>query len=273
MSRTASQVQSVVSGGDASPQSLKQISTLACCKNGHSAPCFSNGRCIECTRIRRKAYYDRPDAAEIRATREFKAKNRERVKRSQQGGFCDRNAPPPRVAGQCDLCEELKDVLRWDRDHMLEGLFGYKDFAQHRGWLCMLCDTGLAKLGDEPTKLKAALDYLSRKGRFAEPSVRVPKNARGKKFELAPRIAGQCDLCERPSSRTLARDHDPVLQALGFSEIEQQRGRLCMRCNTGLGKLRDNAIGLQRALEYVSYEGRFSRGPSFVSRAPKDLRE
>jgi|GEM_PF-376295 len=67
---------------------------------------------------------------------------------------------------------------------------------------------------------------------------------------LPPPIkAGHCDLCQR--ARALHWDHDHKLEAQGFSALECHRGWLCFHCNTGLGKLGDDAAGLQRALDYV----------------------
>lgn len=55
---------------------------------------------------------------------------------------------------------------------------------------------------------------------------------------------GGCALCGRKAtSRALCVDHD--------HETGVVRGILCLRCNTALGTLGDNAEGLERALRYL----------------------
>lgn len=58
---------------------------------------------------------------------------------------------------------------------------------------------------------------------------------------------GTCALCERTTAdktgRPLHVDHDHETGAI--------RGLLCSDHNTGLGKLGDNAAGLQAALDYL----------------------
>ncbi len=57
----------------------------------------------------------------------------------------------------------------------------------------------------------------------------------------------KCELCDRHTrdlTRALALDHCHVTGRF--------RGWLCGNCNTGLGKLGDDAEGLYRALEYLS---------------------
>jgi hypothetical protein len=75
-----------------------------------------------------------------------------------------------------------------------------------------------------------------------------------------PLVAGHCDLCDKAPKggrhKGLSWDHDHVLEELGFSPAECHRGWLCFHCNTGLGKLGDDARSLARALAYVSYRPR-----------------
>lgn len=53
-----------------------------------------------------------------------------------------------------------------------------------------------------------------------------------------------CNLCGRPpKTASLAMDHD--------HHTGMFRGWLCVRCNTALGTLGDNEVGVQRALLYV----------------------
>jgi coenzyme F420-reducing hydrogenase beta subunit len=54
--------------------------------------------------------------------------------------------------------------------------------------------------------------------------------------------SGSCALCEK--SDDLCVDH--------CHETGKVRGLLCRQCNSAIGKLGDNAAGLQRALSYLS---------------------
>ena len=59
---------------------------------------------------------------------------------------------------------------------------------------------------------------------------------------------GNCEICQRPSKRRLALDHD--------HETGRLRGLLCMFCNTALGKFRDDPAVLQRAIDYLKRNGK-----------------
>ena len=51
--------------------------------------------------------------------------------------------------------------LHWDHDHELAAL-GFPRAETHRGWLCLLCNTGIGKLGDNVQGLMRALRYIQR---------------------------------------------------------------------------------------------------------------
>ena len=60
---------------------------------------------------------------------------------------------------------------------------------------------------------------------------------------------GKCAICgasggEENSGRGLSVDHDHVTGRI--------RGLLCLRCNTGIGFLRDDPVIVQRAAEYLT---------------------
>lgn len=56
-----------------------------------------------------------------------------------------------------------------------------------------------------------------------------------------------CECCGRkPGKKGLALDHDHETGAF--------RGWLCMLCNTGIGKLGDNLLGLLQAVRYLQGE-------------------
>lgn len=67
---------------------------------------------------------------------------------------------------------------------------------------------------------------------------------------IPPRVAGHCDLCERPAR--LKRDFDRAAIERGFPMRECFRGWLCQPCKTGLFQLGDTPRALRKALKYVS---------------------
>jgi len=65
-----------------------------------------------------------------------------------------------------------------------------------------------------------------------------------------PRVAGRCDLCERPAR--LKRDFDRAMVERGFPTLECYRGWLCVSCKIGLSQIGDTPRALRKALRYVS---------------------
>lgn len=55
-------------------------------------------------------------------------------------------------AAQCELCG-AREYLHVDHDHIT---------GRIRGTLCVRCNTGLGKFGDNPARLRAAAAYLER---------------------------------------------------------------------------------------------------------------
>ena len=56
---------------------------------------------------------------------------------------------------------------------------------------------------------------------------------------------GRCCLCHDDDCLNFHTDHDP--------QTNKVRGLLCSNCNTGLGKLGDNIVGLRRAVRYLEH--------------------
>jgi hypothetical protein len=54
--------------------------------------------------------------------------------------------------GLCQLCGR-ETALNYDHDH---------NTGAFRGWLCVTCNSGLGKLGDDVAGLKRAIKYLER---------------------------------------------------------------------------------------------------------------
>jgi len=76
-------------------------------------------------------------------------------------------------------------------------------------------------------------------------------------LRLFERQEGTCAICfENDGRRRLAVDH--------CHETGKVRGLLCVNCNTGLGKFRDNITMLQRAIYYLElHHGRESYSKKF----------
>jgi hypothetical protein len=81
--------------------------------------------------------------------------------------------------------------------------------------------------------------HLERQRRYLYPGAAYPTRPQPKK----------CEACKRPpSKRTLHIDHT--------KNPKKFRGWLCTRCNTGIGLLGDNIVGLKRALRYLEKHDR-----------------
>lgn len=92
--------------------------------------------------------YELAAIADGRKTAEqVRAANAQRKRRSRSGGC---NYGSDRRRGACQLCGR-DAVLNYDHDH---------DTGTHRGWLCVTCNSGLGKLGDNVAGLKRAIKYL-----------------------------------------------------------------------------------------------------------------
>jgi hypothetical protein len=63
--------------------------------------------------------------------------------------------------------------------------------------------------------------------------------------QLFSKQGGVCCICKRPppANRNLCVDHDHGTGAV--------RGLLCVPCNSGIGKLKDDVVLLERAIEYL----------------------
>ena len=63
--------------------------------------------------------------------------------------------------------------------------------------------------------------------------------------DLRAQQGNRCGICneELGAGRRVHVDHDPTTGAV--------RGLLCIKCNSGLGKLGDSIVGLERALAYL----------------------
>ena len=77
-------------------------------------------------------------------------KKQAKFRRSQKQIHLDKNT------GFCDCCgkeAEQKQNLCWDHDH---------ETLKHRGFICIPCNQGIGKLGDNIKGVTQALEYLER---------------------------------------------------------------------------------------------------------------
>lgn len=98
----------------------------------------------EALRAYNRAYYQANKAARL----ELGRKNR----RSRRGM---KDATGETRGGACEICG--CEMPQLDLDHN-------PTTGAIRGWLCSPCNTGLGKLKDSPTVLRAALAYLEKYG-------------------------------------------------------------------------------------------------------------
>lgn len=75
------------------------------------------------------------------------------------------------------------------------------------------------------------------------PKLDVQKYIERKNNIPAPSADRICELCKQPSARALCRDH--------CHKTLKYRGRICNRCNSGLGFLQDNPALLRAAADYL----------------------
>jgi len=91
-----------------------------------------------------------------RATPEARAKQAACNRRyyATKNGFVECvNYPPPPIDSRCDLCSTPSKLIL-DHDHRT---------GKFRGYLCLNCNLGLGKLGDNLESLKRAVAYLKKK--------------------------------------------------------------------------------------------------------------
>jgi hypothetical protein len=108
------------------------------------------------TPAKRRAYYERNRDRELASNRAYRQRDPEKWRRLMWAakGVPIPSRPEPEV---CDICEKVpKNGKRLcvDHDHKT-GTF--------RGWLCRICNTSLAQLGDDVDGIRKVLKYLESK--------------------------------------------------------------------------------------------------------------
>ena len=128
---------------------------------------------------------------------------------------------------QFDACPECNGALV----ELPHGLYSILECASGCGWWDEARPA--AKFDGDPDRLGAALRWAI--ARYADADTRAPR----------------CDICGELDSHKLKWGGRKALAFDHCHKTNRQRGRLCSRCNTGLGSFRDDPRLLRNALEYL----------------------
>lgn len=99
--------------------------------------------------------------------------------------------------------------------------------------------------------------YLKNKDKYKESSTRnrparyiIHGLTEETYIQLLGKYDGRCHLCQVALVEVIDHDHDccPGKQSCG----KCVRGLLCTRCNTGIGRFKDDTTILQKAIEYLT---------------------
>jgi hypothetical protein len=139
------------------------------------------GECIACAKVIRRKWYDANQAKAVAAAQRWAERNPERVaayreeyrnrperKRAMRDLYYRRtfgltaddvDALIERQGGQCAICGRTPSRLAsWHVDHCHET-------GVVRGILCIDCNQGIGKFHEDPSRLRAAADYLESSSR------------------------------------------------------------------------------------------------------------
>lgn len=142
---------------------------------------------------------------------------------------------------KCTKCNELKNRTEF-----------YKDISRNDG-LSYICK----KCAKEAVARCIAANPEQRKNTLKKYQESLP-SGHYKKYDLKSRYGitleqynnqldiqnNKCAICGTKSEKSLAVDH--------CHTTGKVRGLLCLKCNTAIGKLNDDVILLQRAIEYLN---------------------
>ena len=112
--------------------------------------CKICGKQKDITKFHKNGTWTRPECAVC--TRE-RQKNYHEIRKKHK-------TPP--IGTPCECCGKTDEKLNWDHCH---------DTANHRGWLCSNCNTGIGKLGDNLQGVTNAMNYLLRPRRIASDKI------------------------------------------------------------------------------------------------------
>lgn len=170
--------------------------TGAPCMKGHSAKRYAmNSTCVECSAVSQKAIYAKYPNRKSKHDRSYRAAHSERIRASKKA-YSEKNkdkiaarskqwridnaaklrgyqrqysrkhlpAPTRPIPTACECCggPPVPNAFHLDHCHVTN---------EFRGWLCMKCNTGIAKLGDDLAGVLLAVDYLRRASPANVPTV------------------------------------------------------------------------------------------------------
>ena len=126
---------------------------------------------------RRRSYYLRNKEAHNEYCREYSARNRDHLRayiqdyllrRAYSISAADKQALLVAQGGGCGICgTDYPGKIGWHTDHD-------HHTGEVRGILCLLCNLGVGQFNDDPALLRAAAEYLRRKGYTPEPRPSAP---------------------------------------------------------------------------------------------------
>ena len=110
---------------------------------------------------------------------------------------------------------------------------------------------------NSPVGRKLRADYAKTYYKIPEVRARFNKKKRDRRREQQDKEATRlqpefCECCGRAKKLKFDHDHDHDHDHNHDHSTEKFRGWLCDQCNTGIGKLGDNLVGLQRAVDYLN---------------------
>jgi hypothetical protein len=141
--------------------------------------------------------------------------------------------------GVCAICQNTNRTknLGVDHDHFS---------GRTRGLLCDYCNSGIGSFFDEEQKLLQAIIYLENNLTNFLFHKAWPTAHNQEYEELLMLQNGRCAICyidAQTCTRKLAVDHNHNTNYI--------RGLLCNRCNTGLGRLKDDISIISSAINYL----------------------
>lgn len=143
--------------------------------------------CIECERAKMRQLAAARRAKTPQAVKAYKAKwarsNPKSVRRMSIRQFCKRQGWSPETTASvlqrhatvlcCEICDRTPEEVGSNRFKRLS-IDHCHATNQFRGLLCWECNIALGKFGDDPERLRRAIEYLGRSGVAQEAQAAVP---------------------------------------------------------------------------------------------------
>ena len=135
---------------------------------------------------------------------------------------------------RCSKCGEVKPVSEFGKNRSAkEGL---------QSW-CKVCHNEARKQLRQTEAGQAATRKANRKSDWKRQGIQLTHEEYDLLLQAQGHRCACCGIHQSELKKVLHVDHD--------HETGKVRGLLCSNCNTGIGKLGDNAKGIRKALAYV----------------------